>query len=205
MNTSTYRESDAPQPTPWGEKLLCSRLSKILLYVSLNMAVHLYPSSHPLLYNVIILYNKLISVSKRFSEFCELFQQIIKSMEGACFNANCRTSSRCCQELLDQEGGKPSGVRSAKCGRGVRGKERQEPEIQRQWLTRDRREDEETQREGRVKTTEGAGAVSTSQGICQEWLAAPWSWGEARSLLKEPIQLTQWSQTSSTSRENQYN
>lgn len=67
VNTSTSTKSDAPQPTAWGKKLLCSRFSKILLYVSLHMAVHLYPSSHSLLYNVKILYKKMISVSVSLS------------------------------------------------------------------------------------------------------------------------------------------
>lgn len=36
------------------------------------------------------------------------------------------------KNCLIRKWGKPSGVRSAKCKRGVRGKERHEPEIQQQ-------------------------------------------------------------------------
>ena len=59
-------------PAPREQKLLPSGLSPTSPYVCLLPTLHLYPLSDPLLFN------KLVNLSKRFPEFCELFQQIIK-------------------------------------------------------------------------------------------------------------------------------
>lgn len=63
-------------PTPQGKKLLCTGIFLILPYVSLHLDVHLYLFSHP------SLYNRLINISTHFSEFCEMFWQMIKPKDG---------------------------------------------------------------------------------------------------------------------------
>ena len=72
MKTCVYWEGDSPNYM--GKKLLCSGSSQVSPSVSHHLPVYLHPSSHPLLHS-----NKLLSISRRFPEFYELFWQIIKS------------------------------------------------------------------------------------------------------------------------------
>lgn len=72
MKTCVYWEGDSPNYK--GKKLLWSGSSQVSPSVSLHLTVYLHPSSHPLLHS-----NKLLSISRPFSEFYKLFQQRIKS------------------------------------------------------------------------------------------------------------------------------